>query len=83
MPRPTTNSAHVTNTSVYQENTSVSQESSSSDQEMEVQSPCFQPSTSQAQICATHVHPLYRRSQDGLDSQSWLVPQILKVEAEV
>ena len=50
MPRPTENSAHVTNTSVFQENSIVSQDSSSSGQEMEVQSPSsFQPSTSQAQ----------------------------------
>ena len=46
----TLNSAHVTNTSVYQENTSVSQEFSSSEQETEMQSPSFQPSTSQAQF---------------------------------
>ena len=50
MPRATTNSAHVTNTSVYQENTCVSQASSSSEQEMEVQSPSFQPSASQVQF---------------------------------
>ena len=50
MPRATKNPAHVTNTSVYQNNTSVSQESSSSEQEMEVQSPSFQPSTSQVQF---------------------------------
>ena len=50
MPRATKNSAHVMNTSVSQENTSVLQESSSSDQEIEVQSPSFQPSTSQAQF---------------------------------
>ena len=50
MPRATENSAHITDNSVYSENTSVSQESSSSDHEMEVQSPSFQPSTSQAQF---------------------------------
>ena len=49
MLRATKHSACVTNTSVYQENSSVSQESSNSDQEIEVQSPSFQPSTSQAQ----------------------------------
>ena len=55
MPRPTKNSAHVMNTNVSQENTSVLQESSSSDQEIEVQSPSFQPSTSQAQF----VQPMF------------------------
>ena len=60
MPRPTKNSAHVTNTGVFQEKSIVSQESSSSDQEMEVQSPLsFQPSTSQAQPLVQHMFMPY------------------------
>ena len=50
MPRPTKDSACVTNTSVNQENSMVSQDSLCSDQEMEVKSPqCFQHSTSKSQ----------------------------------
>ena len=46
MPRPTKDSAHVTNTGAFQENSIVLQDSSHSDQEMEVQNPpSFQPST--------------------------------------
>ena len=61
MPRATKNSAHVMDTSVYPENISVPQESSSPDQEMEVQSPSFQPSTSQAQF----VTPVFMPYTEG------------------
>ena len=54
MLRATINSAHMMSTSTAQEN-SVSQESSRSDHKMGVQSPSFQPSTSQAQF----VQPMF------------------------
>ena len=66
-----------------QENTSVSLDSSSSDQDPEMQSPHFQPSTCQAQFFASYVDALCRGSQDGLESEWWLVSQVLKAEAEV
>ena len=72
MPRAVKNSACVTNTSVYQVNTSVSQESSSSDQEMEVQSPSFQPSTSQAQF----VPPMFMSYIEG-PKMDWTVNDAL------
>ena len=62
MPSTTKN---VMNTSVCQEENLVLQESSSSDQEMdqgmEVQSSCFQPSTSQAQF----VPPMFMSYIEG------------------
>ena len=66
--RTTKYSAHLTNTSVCQENTSISQESSTSEQEMEVQSPCFQLSTSQAQF----VPPLFMPYTEG-PKMDWTV----------
>ena len=34
-------------------------------------------------ICTSYVYAIYRGSQDGLDSQWWLVSQVLEVETEV
>ena len=83
MSRTTKNSAHVINTSVA----SVNQESSSSEQETNMQDPSLQPSTSQTQFVSSVFMPYiegpYRRSQDGLDSEWWLVSQVHEVVAEV
>ena len=68
MTRTAKNSAHVTNTGVYQENTSVSQERSSSEQETEMQSPSFQPHTSQAQF----VSPMFMPYIEG-SKMDWTV----------
>ena len=57
MPRAIKNSACVTNTILYPKTTGVSHKSSGSQQEMEVQSPSFQPSTSQAQFVPPMLMP--------------------------
>ena len=71
MPKATKNSAHVMDTSDNQENSMISQDSSSSDQEMEVQRAQYFPTIykSATIFCATNVHALYQRTQDGLDCE--------------
>ena len=77
MPRATKNLAHVMYTSVSQEN-SVSEESSCSDQVMELQSPSFQPSTSQAPFVLPMFIPYIEGSKMDWTVNGGLYPKFLK-----
>ena len=68
MPKATRQSASVTNTNELQENSNPSQDSSSEDDEVVVQSPQFQPSTSQTQV----MQPMYMPYIEG-PRMNWTV----------
>ena len=63
---------------MYQENTSVSQDLSSSDKEMEVQSPSFQPSTSQAQFVPPMFMPYIESTKMDWTMNDGLYHRLLK-----